>query len=556
MPETESQSQSLYDKIMLRHSQLEDARRPHEDVYKSVIEFIRPEISKWTDNEVSYPDEVGQRRNIQVYSGTPEEALEAWADGMQGHLVSSSLDWFNLKAGQQRFNSVPQVRTWLQTVVEVFYSLFRRSNFYQALGPVFRDAGSIGDTILFIEKTELGKLDFRSFHPKEVYHAKEIFHRKFTMTAKDAVDKFGKEKLSTALNNNLKTNPFTKHTFIHACYKSSDPILKGEKNIPKRDYVSIHIEVGTEEDKKKPVRISGYRTKPWSHWAYQIGSDSEYGWGLGCSALVDICTLNEIAKTNMKAQQLAVDPPLWAHRSLRGRLNIRPAGKTYYDDPTKQQVKQILDRLDIPFGLEREDRLAQIIDRRFNVDFFLALSRSETAKTAYEISEIVGERSVLMAPKIGRMESDLLSPTIDRIFNIAMDEGWIPNPPDILTYESDGSIDVEYLGPLAQAQRRVFEDRRNQRIVSSLSPLLQLSPQEVDRMKVGKSVVRILRDNQWPEDEIATEEEVEEIRAMRAKAQQQMAQAQMMAEAADRVPKLQKASEKGSPLDQMIGGGE
>jgi len=536
---------TLYEKIKRRHELLRKKRQPYEALWTQVIDMMRPELSAWgADDESSK----AAKRGIDIYNSYPEYALGNWADGMQGNLCSASIDWFKYEMALLQMNDLPEVRQWLMNCHEGIRSLLQDSNYYSTIGGNFRDAGSTGDTVMFMEADPIERqLDFSNFHPREVYHDKGIFHHEFKMTAMTAAEKFGKDKLSQSVNNNLEKNGFAMHKFIHACYRKDDPILEGQ-SVPDREYISIYIE--HETDKMVPLDITGYRSKPWVHWAYYLPSDSEYGWGPGSSAIVEVYGLNEATRVNMTGQQKLVEPPVKAHRNLRGRLNLNPNGYTWVDRP-EETIEPIPIVPDMRFGLEREDRLAQAIKERFSVDFFHMLKMSERQMTATEIMERAGEKSVLMAPKTGRLERYFLNPAQDWVFSVAMELGFIPEPPDVVLYESDGRINVNYMGPLAQAQKRMFETRRTERVMAELNMYATLFPQSLHYMKSDKSIQRTLRDNEWPEEEIATDEEVQAIREQIAQQQQAMMQAEMAKEAADAVPKLAKAPETGSPLEAL-----
>jgi hypothetical protein len=324
-------------------------------------------------------------------------------------------------------------------------------------------------------------------------------------------------------------------------------ILDGEKTID-RAWVSIYIEYKSTE--KKTTQIKGYNTKPYTHWAYELSSDSEYGVGIGGRALVDIWAINSCAKSNMKAQNLASEPSYKASHQLRGKINVRPGGFTYLKQG--EEIEALNPGINYSAGLEREDRLALQIERRFNIDFFLLLARATQPQTATEVMEKTAERSILMAPKIGRMETSLLNPVHERVFAIGQEEGWYPPPPASLT-DQVNQIRIEYLGPLAQAQKASLKLRQQMTAMQQLAPIIQLDPSAADWIDTDMAAKRIIRDNNLPEAEIRSDEAVagkREERQQQIEAQQQQEQLDMMAK---NVPNVNKTTEPGSPLEQMIG---
>ena len=548
------EKKTLYKKLKDRHSQMKDVRRPYEDVRKEVIEMMRPELSLWdaTDGESK-----GEKRNLEVFNGGPIEALQTWADGLQGHLASPSLDWFRYAMPDRELNSIPEVRKWLQAGEEVVYSVLRSSNFYSILNRAFRNAGSVGDGCMFIEEnTALDGIVCSTFHPREPFVAEDqdgvinVFGREFYMTAANAAAKFGKDKLSLTLQENLKNNPQTRSIFLHYVIRRDDPIFDGESGIPDRPWVSVYIEVAAESADPKPARISGYFSYPAPYWRLEKASDTVYGWGLGCSALVDVFALNTVTMTNMRAGHMAVDPPMVGPMTMKGRRQIQPHGRTWVNPGDGAEIRPLVTNTNYPVGVDREERLKAAVEDYFDVPFFLQLARSERTKTATEIIELAGEKSILSGSKIGRVQSDLLGPVHDRVFEIAQNRGWIPEPPGILL-DGSGQIEVQYLGPLAQAQRRLFETRRSQTTLAAIGPLVEANPEVLDWMDLDKTAVRVLRDGDWPEDEIRTEDQVNQMR----EARQQAAEAEQALAIAAEAGKLPgTAPEPGSPLDAAMAG--
>ncbi len=550
-----TEKKTLWKKIKDRQSQLAEQRRPYEGTWDEVNTFLRPELSARNDKE---PNAQGKKPNIIVYNASPEEGLETWADGMQGNSASAGLGWFRYAMANKELDSVPEVRKWLQDAEQVVYGLMRESNYYSTLNPIFRAAGSIGNAPNLIEKNRAGDgIASSSFHSREVFIAEDwsgnvnVWHRKYEMTAIAAADMFGKDNLSAKIGEDITNHPFARHKFIHAVYEKIDPIFDGETGLPDRKWISVYIEVNAPLDKQKPLRRAGYFSKSFAYWRTSKASDAIYGYGPGTVALVDIYALNGITRTMLRAGHLMTDAPMLGSRNLRPQAgNIKPGGKLWKTDPT-DDIVPINSVIHYPAGVDREQMMQQAIDRRFNVDFFLMLQRAEREKTAFETSQLIGERATLLSPKIGRMESDLLTPNHDRIFDIAMTEGWFPPPPAILLDSPNGKIDVTYLGPLAQAQRQLLATRRTQQVVSEIAPFVELDPSVLDNFDMNKTVVRIAQDGSWPQEEIRPEEEVAAIRQQRAEAAAEDRRLELLGAMADKVPALATGPEPGSPLEQM-----
>ena len=58
----------------------------------------------------------------------------------------------------------------------------------------------------------------------------------------------------------------------------------------------------------------------------------------------------------------------------------------------------------------------------------------------------------MLGPTLGRLKSDLFDPLISRTINILHRAGTLPEKPALIA-ELQGEFDIEYVGPLAKAQR-------------------------------------------------------------------------------------------------------
>ncbi len=544
------ETKNLWQRITQRQSQLEDARRPLEPLWEEVIRFFRPDLAEWDAKGTDATTK--QSRGTAVYTSGPQQALSGYVNGILGHVVNRSLKWLRYHMGTEELNKVPEALEWLQESRDIRLARYRASNFYTATGVWGRDAASIGDGTLWVDEDEDGKWDFKTFHPQELFYKPGIFHRQYRKTAFEMAKEFGKENLPKRIQDDLKEHPFNKHKLIHACYLKDDPILEGERGLPERAYISIHIAVEATTEERKPLRMKGYHTKPYIRWQGLKPSDSDYGWGLGCEALADAAGWNASVKTNSRGQQSAANPAMLIQKGLRSRVNLNPGGRNYVDDE-KQFIKPILESINLPLGLEREREVKFAVEQHFHVDFFLMLSRATTAMTATEIIEKVGERAILLAPMTDALEN-ALDDLDDRTFDMDFRAGRLPEVPSIITEMSNGVIDVEYMGPLPQAHQRMFMMRQIQDAMSIVGPLLQVAPEERHRLKIGETIPRILRSLDWPETEIATDEEFAATMERIAAQEQRAEQMEVAKATADAVPKLSKEIEPGSAIDVLAGG--
>ena len=95
------------------------------------------------------------------------------------------------------------------------------------------------------------------------------------------------------------------------------------------------------------------------------------------------------------------------------------------------------------------------IRRTYSADLFLMLDSIDTPQmTAREVMERQQEKLQQLGPVVERLQDEFLSPIIERVYNIAERMGLFPPLPEELAERmADQDIKIEYISPLAQAQK-------------------------------------------------------------------------------------------------------
>jgi hypothetical protein len=489
---------------------------------------------------------------------------------MQGFLVSESLNWFKSEMSNSVLNEIDEVRAWLQEYDRRMYSAFRRSNFYAVIGEWFRDAGSIGTATLYTEE-DIGRQSavHLCIHPREVFIAENKFgevdtvFRKFVMTARQACQRFDRDKLSEHLKKNEKDHPDHEHQFIHAVFPNDD-YWPGKRNAKGKKFRSLYLEteghhgLGSNSGnnlntaKADIVRDSGYDINPYAIWRVRKNSDEVYGYSQAADALVEVFELNQIGKTMLMAAQKAVEPPLNVPSHMRGNVRMSPNGYNYFENP-RDVITPVQTGINYPIGIDQQERLQKSIEDKYRVEFFLTLARAEREMTATEIMERQSEKAVLMGPQVDRLVNEGLAKIFNIVSEIEDKAGRfsdLPVPDAVL--ELGGGIDINFTGPLAQAQKRLFKIHPIRQAVNELAPIAQIKPEVLDRINWDELSEEVLETIGLNQKLILTDEQVAELREERARQLQQQQQQQMMLEMADRVPKLSKEVEPNSPIEAMM----
>lgn len=185
--------------------------------------------------------------------------------------------------------------------------------------------------------------------------------------------------------------------------------------------------------------------------------------------------------------------------------------------------------------------------------------------TAREVMERQQEKLQQLGPVVERLQDEFLSPIIERVYNIAERMGLFPPLPEELAERmADQDIKIEYISPLAQAQKMSGLVNIEQ-AVSFAGQMAQIYPEALKAIDPIGTVKRYFELLGAPAVMQRSTEEIMQMIAAEQEAMEQqqeqqymMQQAQAMAPAAQAAKNLTDAANDGNPALQNllgIGGG-
>ena len=170
--------------------------------------------------------------------------------------------------------------------------------------------------------------------------------------------------------------------------------------------------------------------------------------------------------------------------------------------------------------------------------------------------ELQGEKAAILGTRVGNLQSEAFDPIITRVYSIEAEAGRIPTPPDILTNTMHGPVEIQYLGPLAQAQTRLTKVRAIQSGLSLVTQIAQINPTSVDMVDYDQAAIEALDAVSFPATCVRDSKQVTAIRQQRNQLQSQERQAENIPKLAKAASALAKSPESGSILEKLMGGGE
>jgi hypothetical protein len=530
--------------VTSRQSKLETLRSPMESVWQSVSEFVN--IGLGDIKSDVFNADWGKKS----FNGTAIGAAVLATDGIHGYHVSPSFPWFSYEMSRNVLNKVPDIREWLQHESEEIYSALNSSNFYSEMWPYIFNGFTIGSVGLYAEyDIETSKIVFDNVHPREAYFSVnrfnevDVFHRKRKLTARQIVQKFGLEKCPEVIKNAYRNDPFQDFEIIHAVFP------REERNDQKKDaknkkYASVWYATGN----STMLSESGYDEFPYKVWRYMRMANSVYGLCPAILSMADIKGSNIISKTLLGAAQMHIDPPLNVPAAMKDKVQWKPRGINPYDTDGMFVKPAVLGGT-FPVGLDREEKVERSIRERFHVDTFLMLSQMEGRgqKTAYEVSEMMGEKAAILGAELAPLNT-VMDSVLELVYSILAErdpanDGSITPRPDIL-YDlamPGDSFSPMYQGPLAQAQRRMFKTQGIQAGLQVIAPIIEAFPGSADVVNADETVRTVMESFNFPQKTINDQDSVDAIREARTQAMAAENQKQDMLDAVGGVETLTRA---------------
>jgi len=531
--------------LMKRLSTLQKQRSNWESHWQEIADYIIPRKADVTKKRTS-----GDKRTDLIFDGTAIHAAELMSASLHGMLTNASTPWFALRYTDEQFLEDDEANEWLQGATEVMYREIARSNFHEAIHELYTDLVCFGTAVMFVDTDKDGGLRFSTRHIAECYLSEDekgrvdTVFREFKITAKSAVNQFGLENVGKKIAKAFKDDPNEMVSLVHVVMPRDkrDTIKIDNKNLP---YASIYLE----PDEKIILSESGYHEFSYVCPRYLKSSfENSYGRSVAMNALADVKMVNKMSEVVIRAAQLHIHPPLMVpDDGFHMPVRTIPGGLNFYRSGSRDRIEPLNIGGNNPIGQEQLEQRRQSIRASFYVDQ-LILGNSPNM-TATEVIQKTEEKMRLLAPSLGRLQSELLHPLINRIFALLSRSKSFEAPPEFM---QNGNVDIEYVSPLAKAQRS-GEVQSAMQLFQFLQPLLNIDPSVVDYLDVDGLAQHIIKVTNVPATVVRGTDEVNSLREQRAAQEQQqaqMAETMQLAEAAKNTAPALRAVDEVSPETQ------
>ena len=451
-----------------------------------------------------------------------------------------------------------EIKAYFEYVNAQMYAVMdnTRAGLQTALDEYMNDQGAYGISGIYVEEKaddNAVPVRYKAWSIKDMYVDEgpdgfiDTIFSEVEMTVRNAVKVYGLENLPASARKDYENGEVeNKIKILHVIEPrlNRDPRKKGAKDMP---IASIHIEVGT----RKILKESGVEEMPIFVGRFSKVPGEVYGRSPAMVAMADILEINAVREAIMIATEKQLDPPLAVYDdgalgggnvdtsagainvfSVTGRLN---AGKPIEPLYTVGELQSSYTHI---------DTLKETINNHFFLDRLLDFN-NETRMTLGEAQLRNALRGQSLGAFYSRQENEVITPTIQRTFNILMkqnrlgvvagtpeeaallEKGVTPvYIPEVLVEKMARGEEVYELTYLSPA-KRTMQSEELRGIIETANFAISAAPVNVeilDNIDFDKLINRVAKLSGAPADLIKSSTTVAKIRATRAKAQQDAAE--------------------------------
>jgi len=497
------------------------------NLWNTAAQFVMPA----NDNFIGEFAE-GVNRNTRIFDSTGVIANQRFAAAMTAMLTPSSQVWHKLKPDDEELEDDPTVQKYLDAVNKILFAArYHPEAGYAAQTDVcYLSLGAFGNNVLFIDDDlRKGNLRYRAWPLSELCWAVnhqgmvDTVYRKFRYTAKQAIQHWkGKANIPLGIQRTFESAPYTEAEYLH-CIRPNYHQVAGGYGPKGMAFESWYVFLGDQS----VIECGGYRTFPCAIGRYRVAPRESYGRGPATTCLPDIRTANEMVKTALRMGQKAVDPPiLLAEDGVLTNFNQRPGANNYGMMTSDGKPLAMPFESKGNWQIEKDmltDTRGAIKDTFLNTLFQILVDATRNGEpiTATQALIHAQEKGELLAPEMGRQQTEFLGPQVHREIDLLSEARVLPPPPEALMRSKRG-MRIEYTSPLARAQR-AEEGTAIMNTVQDLGVMAQIDPSVKYIMDFHDAARAMSMIRGTPPKLLRTEEQIQALMEQAAKQQQETA---------------------------------
>lgn len=463
-------------------------------------------------------------KNKKIKDSTPLLAVRNFSSGMMSGATSPATNWFKVKVRNYTQDCSYEVKTWCNSVENLFRDIFNSSNLYRILPSVYKQIGVFGLSVIALESDEstilrcqllpIGSYRIAKNQKGEV----DTICRVYMETAKNLYDKFGEENVSRNVLNAIESNRYEELFEIVHFVEPNKNFMPNSVWAEDKEFVSVYYEVASNEEKF--LSQSGFNKFPYAVFEAEVNGEDVYPSECpGVNALPDVKQLMSMVIDEGKAVKKMISPTYKGPASLKNKKMIDAPAAFIEEDENGRGLSPIYEVN--PRVLEVDsiiEKLKETIKEIFYNDLFaMILNTAERSRTATEVNELKEEKMVLLSPLLQQIHNGL-NKIIDWVFQECIYLNILPEPP----LEIMGSnMDIEFVSTLAQAQKATKISAMERFTTFTINLAQSLDPSLKNKLNANKIVDDYADYANISPEQIVPTEEVEKKKQKEEQSQNQ-----------------------------------
>lgn len=454
------------DQVLKLYEEAKSKRSAHESDWRTAAAYCLPaHYSSWLQTGPSYSSDKGASRRV-AFDSTGTRSLPKYASVLERLATPDGQGWHGLAASDASLRKSFRVREYFDELTSLLFKkrYDPKARFRISTSEMYASMGVYGNGPIFVGErrpsvvSPVRGFQYTALHMKDVFFLVDdngeihMVFRRFWLNVRQFMLKFPNVPLPEKMKpEGEKSYPSEDKyfEFVHfVCPRDEtdyDPMAIDSRRHP---FASTHICV---ESKEYVGEEKGFASMPYKIPRTATVSGDPYGYSPAVMALSALGSASQMKKTNLKQGNKAADPVLLAHDDnvMNGTVDQRPGAINF--GGVNRDGRELIRVL--PTG---NFRVAEVLlqDERADIEDSFFVSLFQTLKdrpemTATEVMEHIADRAALLAPTMGRLQSEFLGPNIEREIDLLAEIGELPPmPPELI--EAQGEYEVLYTSPMAK----------------------------------------------------------------------------------------------------------
>jgi hypothetical protein len=526
MPRAQSQYEmDIFADTMQEFSQMQMWRNTFAAQWEEAAQLLLPHFrNTFFYGNFNWP---GQKKTDRQIDASGMVALHRFAAICDSLLTPRNMIWQQIASDNNDVMKDRKARLWFETATQELFKYRYKSiaNFAAQNQGNYQSLGAFGNGCMFIDKFDstvfpqrglrykalpLGEMFYKENHQGLV----DGFIRWFRLDARQADQKWPGQ-IPARLQSALEQRSPMLFNFLHRVVPRTDydQDRLDEKGKPWASYyVSIEGQCLLEE--------GGYNSFPVAISRYDQAPQEVYGRGPAQLVLPALKTLNAEKRMFLRQGHAAADPALLIADDGLINLNRRPGAVNAGGiSPEGRPLIGMVPHGEIQVSKEMMEEEKTLINDMFLVTLFQILEKTPQM-SATEVIERVNEKGILLAPTVGRQDSEYLGPMAERELDLLAEQRLLPPMPDILR-EAKGEYKLVSTSPLSRIARSQAS-AGFMRTLESFKEIINVTqdPSILDVFAMDRAGLGIADQQAVPESWMATPDEQKRKANNRAKQQQ------------------------------------